>query len=245
MIDIAFDFRSDTPFGRDPDAFSPTLRRYHRYLWSKPLPGGDRFDLDDSTPGVYLHHRSPLGEYFLSSDSFLQSFTRWAALEHITSQMPKADIERFRSIGSTIGGMIVFPANRIAGKQTINGARGFNRKIADRMDLTLECIRRHYLGQSSPLGDALQRYNDFFSLFEHFRGYVDFFLLQDMVTGDYANVQFFMPFDDFFSPAVPQNIESYREYRRRSMTFAEARNRRIHQYATGLEERSSCGRSPD
>ena len=36
LIDIAFDFRSDTPAGKDPDAVSPTLRRYHQHLWSKP-----------------------------------------------------------------------------------------------------------------------------------------------------------------------------------------------------------------
>jgi len=36
-----------------------------------------------------------------------------------------------------IGGMIVFPGNRIDGKMTINGARGCYRKISDRFDLTL------------------------------------------------------------------------------------------------------------
>lgn len=36
-IDTAFDFRTDTPPGRDPDSHSPTLRRYHQLLWSKPL----------------------------------------------------------------------------------------------------------------------------------------------------------------------------------------------------------------
>jgi uncharacterized protein DUF6994 len=34
-IDVTFDFRSDTPRGRDPDARSPTLRSYHQLLWSK------------------------------------------------------------------------------------------------------------------------------------------------------------------------------------------------------------------
>jgi len=38
-IDVAFDFRTDakgkTP---DPDKDSPTLRLYHRLLWSKRLP---------------------------------------------------------------------------------------------------------------------------------------------------------------------------------------------------------------
>lgn len=42
MIDIGFDMRSDTPPGKDPDAYSPTLRRYHQLLWSKPFPTARR-----------------------------------------------------------------------------------------------------------------------------------------------------------------------------------------------------------
>ena len=53
---ITFDFRSDTPPGRDPDALSPTLRRYHQLLWSKPLPSGAPFELDGGPP---LLERSP------------------------------------------------------------------------------------------------------------------------------------------------------------------------------------------
>ena len=64
-IDITFDFRTDTPPGKDPDALSPTLRRYHKLLWSKPLPSGVPFALSDTSPGDYLHHRSELGEFFL------------------------------------------------------------------------------------------------------------------------------------------------------------------------------------
>jgi hypothetical protein len=37
--------------------------------------------------------------------------------------------------------MILFPGNRVGRFQTINGARGFNTAIADRLDLTLECVR--------------------------------------------------------------------------------------------------------
>ena len=44
-IDIKFDVYSDTPKGKDPDTNSPTLRRYHRLLWSKPLPSGLNFEL--------------------------------------------------------------------------------------------------------------------------------------------------------------------------------------------------------
>ena len=67
MIDITFDVYSDTPKGRDPDSFSPTLRKYHRALWSKKLPSGKMF-LSDDIPRK-LRHNSELGEFIISSDS--------------------------------------------------------------------------------------------------------------------------------------------------------------------------------
>ena len=73
-IDITFDFRRDTPDGKDPDTYSKTLRRYHTLLWSKRLPAGGLFQLDDATPGHYLHHRSAMGEFSLSSDAVIPTF---------------------------------------------------------------------------------------------------------------------------------------------------------------------------
>jgi hypothetical protein len=108
---------------------------------------------------------------------------------------------------------------------------GFNSKIADRFDLTLECIRLHYFGQRSPLGETLARYRDFFALFEDFRGYVKFFMLQDLVTDDCSAVRFFMSFDDFNTLSVPTNGQTYNEYRRLSIEFIKARNVRIDRYA--------------
>ena len=201
LIDTSFDFRTDA-FGKDPDAHSPTLRLYHKLLWSKALPSGRLFSLDDSVRGVYLHHGSELGEFFLSSDSVIPTFTKWDSARHITELFSEEENEAFRTTGYTIGGMMVFPGNRIDGKQTINGARGFNRKIADRFDLTLECIRRHYLGQRSPLGETLVRYRDFFALF-----------------------------DDFNAPSVPRDGDTYKKYRRLSIEFIKARNCRIDRYA--------------
>jgi len=224
-IDIAFDFRTDAN-AKDPDSHSPTLRRYHLLLWSKPLPSGASFDLSETTPGVYLHHRSSLGEFFLSSDSVMQTFTRWPALKPITEQIPEQENEAFSTIAYTIGAMMVFPGNQIDRKLTINGARGFNRSVSDRFDLTLECIRRHFLNKESPLAPALSRYADSFALFGDFRGYVSFFLLDDLVTDDFG-VKFFMPFDDFLPPSVPRDVGTYKEYRRGSIDFIEARNHRI------------------
>lgn len=145
---------------------------------------------------------------------------------HASAVPPEAN-EEFRTVGYTIGGMMIWPGNRVDGTMTINGARGFYRRIADRMDLTLECVRRHYLGQHSPPGPVLARYSEFFALFESFSGFVDFFLLQDLVADDRAAVKFFMPLDDFSSPPVPRDVATYREYRRRSIEFVQARNDRI------------------
>ena len=39
MIDVWFDCRQDAN-GKDPDQHSPTLKRYHAELWTKPLPDG-------------------------------------------------------------------------------------------------------------------------------------------------------------------------------------------------------------
>ncbi len=228
-IDTTFDFRTDAA-GKDPDKYSPTLRQYHRLLWSKPLPSGRFFQLADNVQGVYLQHRSELGEHFLSSDSVLPTFARWKSMKHIVDEFPAEEQEAFDRITYTIGGMMVFPSNRIGGKQTINGARGFDPKIKDRFDLTLECVRRHYLGVSSPLAETLSRYREFFALFDDFQGYVDFFMLHDLVAKDHSAVNFFMPFDNFNTPAVPKNSEDYREFRRHSIEFVEARNRRIDSY---------------
>jgi hypothetical protein len=226
-IDTSFDFRRDTPKDKDPDKLSPTLRRYHKQLWSKELPDGRRFDLNDNVRGHYLHHKSDVADFSLCSDSVIPTFTRWESMKPITRQFAEEENEHFRTIGYTIGGMMVFPGNRVDGKQTINGARGFNRKIADRMDLTLECIRRHYLGESSPLAATLGRYSPFFQLFADFKGYVDFFLLQDLVDSASGSIRFFMYFDDFTTSSVPKDAGTYREYRDRSIEFVRSRNERI------------------
>ena len=227
LIDTKFDFHSDTPARKDPDSYSPTLRRYHKILWSKPLPNGLRFDLTDTTPKVYLHHQSELGEFFLSSDAIAHSYSRQKGMSDIINQIPSEEIDSFFSLSSTIGGYIIFPSKKVDNKMTINGARGMNQKIADRFDLTLECIRLHYLNEVSPLSDVLQRYSAFFSLFQDFEGYIDFFLLQNLVTEDYKTIKFYLPFDGFGKEPRPSNIHEYLSYKNNMTDFVSARNQRI------------------
>ena len=225
MIDITFDFHADS-YGKDPDAHSPTLKKYHKILWSKSLPNGKIFNLRDAKSGAYLYHKSERGQFFLGSDSISHSYKYHKRKQWLTRQIPEA-VNQVYSAGSTIGAYIIFPNNKINNKQTINGAHGCNGKIDDRFDLTLECIRRFYLGLPSPLYDVFLRYQDFFGLFRDFRGYIDFFLLQDLVTENYAQIKFYLPFDNFMSSPNFHCVNDYLIYQERVIDFLNNRNSRI------------------
>ena len=228
MIDITFDFYTDSN-GKDPDTNSPTLKRYHKILWSKPLPNGKMFSLRDDKTNTYLYHKSELGEFFLGSDAITHSYKHHKRKKWLTRQIPEA-VNQVFSAGSTIGAYIVFPNNQINNQQTINGARGSNGKIDDRFDLTLECIRRFYLRIPSPLANVLSRYKDFFGLFRDFSGYVDFFLFQDLVTDDYAQIKFYLPFDNFMSAPKFHGVADYLQYQKGVIDFVTRRNVRIDKF---------------
>lgn len=232
-FDPRFDFRSDTPAGGDPDALSPTLRRYHQQLWSKPLPTGEEFTLVDTEPGGYLFHRSDLGEHWMTSDAVVHTYRHWTrfGLPDIVSQFAEAELDDFDRLTYSMGGMMLFPSWTGERHWSVNQARGMLTKIADRMDLTLECIRRHYLGLESPMSDTLAHYTQFFAMFDGFDEYVRFFLLDDLLTDDRSQVRFFLPFDDFVRPtATPADAAEYASYKARAVDFINSRNARISEW---------------
>lgn len=232
-IDVTYNFQSETE-PLDADKYSKTLQEYHRILWSKPLPNGRKFELAKINQNR-LYHKSELGEFTLSSDRAIATFSKWKKMSHIIELIPQVKITEFVNAAETIGAIMLWPSNRIGQMTTINGERGFNRKICDRLDLTIECIRRYYSGIPSPLYVVLNRYASFFNLFGDFRGYIDFFLLQDSVSADYSTVKISQPFDDFESQPIPKNIDEYIEYMENTIEFVKARNRRIDQYAINLQ----------
>jgi len=225
-IDINFNFYSDTPKGKDPDSYSSTLRSYHRILWSRELPNGSLFELDETIP-MRLHHKSELGEFVLSSDSIAHTYSNIKSTTDIIKKIDAEELEKFVSLCSTIGGYIIFPSERINNQMTINGARGVNKKIRDRFDLTLECIRKYYKNEDSPLNETFERYKQFFNLFESFKGYVDFFLLQDLVTSDYLSIKYFVPFESFENYPLPNDIEKYKQYKYNLSNFVSSRSQRM------------------
>ena len=83
-MDVKFDFTTDSPNywdgfwerndglgygGSDPDASSPTLRNYHRQLWSKPLPNGQFLELSEGSGRNYLFWN----DFRFGSDSIIVS----------------------------------------------------------------------------------------------------------------------------------------------------------------------------
>ncbi|GHU73033.1 hypothetical protein FACS189413_16960 [Bacteroidia bacterium] len=227
QIDTNFDFRTDAG-NKDPDAHSPTLRKYHKMMWSKELPNGKIFQLKDDKTNAYLYHESELGEFQLGSDAITHSYKNQKRKQGIVSEIPQ-EVDELFSAGCTIAAYIIFPNRKITGRNTINQERGCNPKIDDRFDLTLECIRRFYLKQKSPLYDTLLRYKSFFALFQGFQGYVDFFLLQDLVIEDYSQVKFYLPFDDFSTDANSQfhNVNDYLFYQNGVINFINQRKNRM------------------
>lgn len=222
-IDIHFDVRTDS-YGKDPDSGSPTLKAYHQLLWSKPLPNGQMMNLTQGK-GYYLKWN----DMYFGSDSIIVSFWhgRYKYRNLIESSIPsvKDFREDYLKRASTIAGYVLFPQIR----WSMNQARGCCRKISDRWDLTLECIRRFYSGEPSPLDTALQRSKAFFDLFVDFKGYVDFFLLQDCVDEDY-NVKYWLDTPLFVSDPMPDSVESYNAWIQAELDFVAKRGNRIEEY---------------
>lgn len=239
-IDPTFDVRIDTPPGEDPDAKSPTLRRYHQLLWTKRLPDGRQLKVSDKPTrlagGWYLYATvdgDPETERGWSSDSILITHTRYQRMAALRATIPQNVKDEFVTIGYTICGFMLWPQRRIGGAHTINMAKGMKSStIADRMDLTLECIRRFYLDpeDSTPLAPTFRLYPEFFELFGDFRGYVDFWLFQDFVSDDYANVKFFLPFDEFETPYA-RDAEGWEAFRVNTVACFEGRRRRMIEFA--------------
>lgn len=226
-INVEFNFNMDTPKGLDPDRYSPTLRKYHKNLWCRPLPDGTLFKLDDDFPNYYLSHKSRRGFFELSSDAITNTYLHTKKLISFSNDISQLERESFYAQSSTIGGYILFPARKIGRKPTINGARGINRQVGDRFDLTLECIRRHYLQEQNPLQECIARYAPFFDLFVNFSGYVEFFDLQDLVDESLETIKFILPFKGFMNTPYPTTIEEYSEYRHKTLNFVASRNARI------------------
>jgi hypothetical protein len=227
-INTTFYMDSDAN-GKDPDSYSPTLVKFHRYLWSKELPNGNQLELEiQGRINFFLTANREGNVYEFSSDRIVMTMLKWKRMKSILNQVNEDEIYHFDRLANTIGSYIIFPKNQINNKPTINAIRGMSSKIKNRFDLTLECIRLYYLNQESPLYDHLLRYKWFFDLFVDFEGYTSFFLLQDLLNKN-KTIKFWLPFKSFYEKysSIPNNDREYQEYMNSVIGFVKNRNDRI------------------
>ena len=233
MLDVNHNFSDDVKFipkdkDHDPDSKSTKLWNYHRLIWHKELPNknlpDNMFALDK-----YLHW----SHFRFGPDCFLNLYLahKKPIIKNIVDKAYENNkSERHQEPPYTIGASLIFPKNGT--RYSINVRRGFNcPKIRDRIDLTLECIRRYYSKElPNPLQEPLDANKDFFDLFVDFEGYIKFFLLDDFVSKDYKTVKFLLPFDNFQSDGYPKSVEEWRTLRRDLTNLVQARNIRIDDY---------------
>lgn len=198
-------------------------------LWRKELPNGQKLELNDGKSSSYLWAELDGKRFYFGSDAIVASYRDHRNKQSIIQQV-RNEAQELYDAGSTIGSYIIFPNNSVDRKHTINQARGVKSIISDRFDLTLECIKRFYDQIDNPLTETFLRYQEFFDLFVDFKGYIDFFLLQDLVNNNYQ-VQFYMPFDDFRNPPKFIGPLDYILYQQKVLEFIKKRNNRIEQYS--------------
>jgi hypothetical protein len=127
-----------------------------------------------------------------------------------------------RSLRLLSAPLLYWPLSRFVPKQTSRCSHSL-------YDL---CLISHYLGLESLLTECLDVYGDFFALFESFRGYVEHFLLQDLVDDTFTSIRFLHGSGDFSEDPLPASgVDDYREYMIQSMSFIRDRNQRIAAYA--------------
>ena len=226
MIDITFDFRTDSK-GRDPDTYSPTLNAYHRALWSKKLPNGEVMELKSKGAPFAFYWK----DFCFSSDTIIIEMAHLKnkkIIDQVHERFSNFDeyYEHLLHRSYTIGSMVIFPVH----VNSMNQRKGTNLRIADRWDLTLECIRRHYAGEESPLSKVIEGDKAFYDLFVDFKGYVDFFFMQDCVSEDYSSVNIWMGDASFAKSGLPETVEDYFRFLIREHIFLDKRNRRIQEY---------------
>ena len=211
---------------RDPDSWHVGLRESHQLLVSRPLPNGDQWTFEP-VRGWYLKNLEPSenepDEWSLGSDNFATTHTN--SLPDFAAAIPgyaNGHVHEF----CTIGGYIVFPnglahtrpTTQRARRWTLNQARGCDRQVSDRFDLTLEAIRLYFAGitvrAENPLGDVMDAYGWFFDCFgqgsEGFEAYVDYFFLDPFIAEGRVRPLYRGSLN--FADALPRDASQYHSY---------------------------------
>lgn len=254
MIDVDKDFISDVPgyvenleknglhsSCKDPDVYSKLMQKYHRVLWSvQKLQNGQNMELKagcgsyylywskfrfgaDSIVNMYFHHKG--------AQSLLNEEIKQALIKNFGETTDFKDfVKKYLYKTYTIGGSIIFPKNGVTNSINI---RRYS-LLKDRFDLTLECIRRYYEKETSPMSKVLKANASFFKLFDNFKEYVDFFFLQDLVNNDYTKINYFNLTNELEKVSYPQTEKDWLDLYKNQIDFVKKRNERIRDFVSQM-----------
>jgi hypothetical protein len=187
---------------KDVDAASPRLYCCHELLWSGELPNGENLRLvfcrESDNRFMLKDENFPLP---LTSDTISRSHSKLDNLLQ-SGVISKEEANGYLRASRSIGSFLIWPIRGDKGNpwNTVNIVRA--RTVNDRIDLTLwhlkNCYEKNWgederdeLGKPIGLYKTFKLYRSWFELFKTFKGFVDFFHLQDFVNeGDYS-VQLF------------------------------------------------------
>ncbi|WP_442858350.1 DUF6994 family protein [Arthrobacter sp. SLBN-112] len=124
------------------DSRCPLLKAHHQLLW---------------TPDV---RADPGKRLTFGSDAITNSYAEWGKPRALEAKAELSEEQKHRYLNPPfrIGSAVIWPVRKIR-RPTLNTARGMRLPIADRLDLTLECSRRHYAEEpGSSLADVTTNY---------------------------------------------------------------------------------------
>jgi hypothetical protein len=189
---------------RDANAYSPELYNCHSELWSKALPNGETLKLRFCPKGVDRKTGRPYKPFILkdedesfrlplTSDTIAPSYNKLAKLLR-QGVIDEKQANEYLRAGRSTGSFLIWPirGDKENSNNTINIVRA--RTVSDRIDLTLGHLQKWYEGQhGSPGGlyKTFQLYSSYFELFVTFKGFADFFYLQDFISEDNSKVKLF------------------------------------------------------
>lgn len=217
----------------DPDGDPYLISSVRELFNAREIGDGTRFDLD----GQLVHD----GIRY-SCDSITASYRFHTKFKLLDDLKGDPDFEKrvrdFIWNTYTIGGETLFPVNfckddpRYTGRNTsINQGRGGHKNVEDRLDITLECIRRFYSDRNDHSYPMEYTFHlgpqvEFFDIFGDFDTFVSFFFLDDLVED--GKVRLFIPWDG--KHPFPKSVDEYYIFLDEQEEFVRSRNERIENY---------------
>lgn len=128
---VTFNYKVDSPPGKDPDSHSPLLKADHQLLWTKELCDGALFkvqapaDPKERRKNYLMFEQTPDKRFTFGSDAVTNSYTKWGKPRNLVeakAELSEEQQHRYFNPPYTIGSAMIWPVRKIH-RPTLNTAR--------------------------------------------------------------------------------------------------------------------------